>query len=184
LELVLIALNAFALYEVGDVQDHLAGFGEAAADFFIEGHEEAMHLEADCACAGLALALAGSCLTEVSEVLATNLLWIEVGEFASATAVIHEDFEVHLGFAAEFFDVVEELSLVGPDGFAEAFVVAEDSTESEGKDCGVFETVCDDSGVVNPGFLIECICGVMFTDDDCKITGWVKENLISAYAVD
>ena len=167
MELVLIALNAFALYEVGDVQDHLAGFGEAAADFFIEGHEEAMHLEADCACAGLALALAGSCLTEVSEVLATNLLWIEVGEFASATAVIHEDFEVHLGFAAEFIDIAEELALVGPDGFAKAFVVVEDSAESEGKYGGVLETICDDSCVVDPGFLIECVCRAVFADDDC-----------------
>jgi len=126
-----------------------------------------MHLEADGAGPGLALALAGSGLAEVGEVLATDLLRIEVGEFASATAVVDEDLEVHLGFAVEFFDVIEELTLVGPDGFSEAFVVAEDSAESEGKNCGVFETICDDSCVVDPGFLIKCICGVMFTYDDC-----------------
>jgi hypothetical protein len=167
LELVLIALDALALDEVRDVEDHLAGFGEATADFFIEGHEEAMHLEADGAGTGLTLALAGSGLAKIGEVLATDLLWVEVGEFASATAVIYENLEMHLGFAAEFFDVIEELSLVGPDGFAEAFVVAEDGTESERKNCGMFETICDDSCVIDPGFLIKSFCRVMFADDNC-----------------
>jgi hypothetical protein len=169
---------------VGDVEDHLAGFGEAAADFFIEGDEEAVHLEADGAGPGLALALAGGGLAEIREVFATYLLGIEVGELASATAIIDEDLEMHFGFAAEFFDIAEELSLVGPDGFAEAFVVVKDGTESEGKDGRVLETICDNSCVVYPGFLIKSICRVMFTDDDCKITGWVKENLISANSVD
>ena len=112
LEFVLVALDALALDEVRDIEDHLAGFGEAAADFFIERHEEAMHLEADGAGTSLTLALAGSGLAKIGEVLATDLLRVEVREFASATAVIHEDFEMHLGFAAEFFDVIEELSLV------------------------------------------------------------------------
>jgi hypothetical protein len=154
LEFVLVALDALALDEVRDIEDHLAGFGEAAADFFIERHEEAMHLEADGAGTSLTLALAGSGFAKIGEVLATDLLRIEVREFASATAIIDEDFEMHLGFAAKFFDVIEELSLVGPDGFAEAFVVAEDGTESERKDGGMFETICDDSCVVDPGFLI------------------------------
>lgn len=167
MEFVLVALHAFALDEVGDIEDHLSRFGEAAADFFIERHEEAVHLEADGAGTGLTLTLAGSCLAKVGEVLTTDFLRIEVGEFASATAIVDEDLEMHLGFAAEFFDVIEELSLVGPDGFAEAFVVAEDGTESERKDCGVFETICDDSCVVDPGFLIKSVCRVMFADDNC-----------------
>ena len=71
-----------------------------------------MHLEADGTSPGLALALAGSGLAKIGEVLAAHLLWIEVGEFATATAVVNEDLEVHFGFAAEFIDVAEELTLV------------------------------------------------------------------------
>jgi len=35
LEFVLVSLDALALDEMGDVKDHLSGFGETAADFFI-----------------------------------------------------------------------------------------------------------------------------------------------------
>ena len=167
LKFVLIALHAFALNEMGDIEDHLAGFGQAAADFFIEGHEESMHLEADGTGPGLALALTGGGLAEICEVFATYLFGVEVGEFATATAIIDKDLEVHFGLAAEFLNIAEELSLVGPDGFAEAFVVVEDGTESEGKDGRVLETICDNSCVVDPGFLIKSICRVMFADDDC-----------------
>ena len=59
------------------------------------------------------------------------------------------------------------VALVGPDGLAQAFVVVEYGAESEGKDGGVLETICDDSCVLDPGFLIECFCRVMFTDDNC-----------------
>jgi hypothetical protein len=126
-----------------------------------------MHLEADGAGTGLSLALAGCRFAKVREVRASDPLWRQIAEFAGAAAVINEDLEVHFGFAAEFFDVAEELALVGPNGFAEAFVVVEDSAESEGKNSGVVETICDDSCVVDPGFLIECICRVMFADDNC-----------------
>lgn len=167
MELVLIALDTFPLDEVGDVEDHLAGFGEAAADFFIKRDEEAMHLEADGAGAGLSLTLAGSRLAEVGEVFSANPLGREVRELSSAGAIVDEYLEVHFGFAAEFIDIAEELALVGPDGLSEAFVVVEDCAESEGKYGGVLKTICDYSCVVDPGFLIECICRVMFADDNC-----------------
>jgi hypothetical protein len=167
LELVLITLHAFALDQVGDIEDHFSGFGEPAADFFIQRREEAMHLEADCACPGLALALASSCLSKVREIFAADFLRGKIGEFFAAGAIVDEDLQVHFGFAAEFFDVAEELSLVGPDGLAKAFVVVEDCAESEGKYGGVLETICDDSCVVDPGFLIKCVCRVMFADDNC-----------------
>ena len=126
-----------------------------------------MHLEADGACPSLTLTLAGSGFAKVGEVFAADLIWRQISEFFAAGAIVNEDLEMHLGFAAEFFDVSEELSLVGPDGFAETFVFVEDRAESEGKDGGVFETICDHSCVVDPGFLIECICRVVFADDDC-----------------
>ena len=184
LEFVLIALHAFAIDQVSNVEDHLSGFREPAADFFVERSEKSMHLKADGACPGLALALAGSRFAEVREVFATDLVGCEVGEFFTARAIVNEDLEVHLSLSAEFFNIAEELALVGPDGFAKAFVVVKDCAKSEGKDGGVLETICDYSCVVDPGFLIKCICRVMFTDNNCKITGWVKENLISANPMD
>ena len=167
LEFVLVTLDALALDEVGDVEHHLAGFGEAAADFFIQRCEQAMHLEADGAGPGLALTLTGGCLSKIREVFAADFLRGEIGEFFAAGAIVNEDLQVHFGFAAEFFDVAEELTLVGPDGLAKAFILIEDCAESEGKYGGVLETICYDSCVVDPGFLIKNICRVMFADDDC-----------------
>ena len=73
---------------------------------------------------------------------------------------------MHLGFAAEFVDVSEELTLVGPDGFAEAVVVVEDGAESERKNGRVFEAVSDDSCMIHTRFLIQGFCRVMFADNN------------------
>src|SRR3569833_3579009 len=70
LELVLVTLHALPLDEVGDVENHFAGFGEAAADFFVQRHKEPVHLEADGPGPCLALALTGSRLAEIREVFA------------------------------------------------------------------------------------------------------------------
>ena len=115
-ELVLVALDVLAIDEVGDVEDHLAAFSEAAGDLFVEGHEEAMHLEADSTGAGLALASAGCGFAQVAEVFAAN--GIGDGDMPVeqlCAAVVNEDLEVHLSFAAELFDVALELPLVGAD---------------------------------------------------------------------
>ncbi len=164
-ELVLIALDILAVDQVSDVENHFASFSEAAADFLIQGCEETMHLEADGAGARLAFALTGCRFAKVGKVTATHFVCRKLGEFAAA-AVVYEDLEVHLGFAAEFIDVSEELTLVRPDGFAEAFVVVEDGTESERKDGGMFEAVSDDASMIHTGFLIEGFCGIVFADDN------------------
>ena len=109
-----------------------------------------MHLEADGACPSLTLTMAGSGFAKVGEVFAADLIWREISEFFAAGAIVNEDLQVHFGFAAEFFDVAEELTLVGPDGLAKAFIVIEDCAESEGKYGGVLETICYDSCVVDP----------------------------------
>ena len=132
-EFVLVALHVLAIDEMGNVENHLAGLGEAAAYFLIQGCKEAMHLEADGASAGLTFALAGCRFTQIGEIAATYFVWRYLSKFTAA-AVVYEDLEVHFGFAAEFFDVAEELTLVGPDGFAEAFVVVEDGSKAERKD--------------------------------------------------
>ena len=76
-ELVLIALHVFALDQVGDIENHLAGLGQAAAHFFIQGCKEAMHLEAYGAGAGLTFALAGCRFAEIGEIAAAHLVWLE-----------------------------------------------------------------------------------------------------------
>ena len=183
-EFVLVTLHVLAIDQVSDVEDHFAGFGEAAAYFFIEGHEEPVHLKADGTGAGLTFALPGCRFAEIGQVTAAHFVGRKLSDqFASAAAVVDENLEVHLGFAAQFIDVAEELSLVGPDGFAEAFVVVEDGAKAERKNGGVFEAISDDSCVVHTRFLIQTVCRVMFADDNCEVTGWVKENLISAYSV-
>jgi len=110
-ELVLVALHVLAVDEVGDIENHLAGFGEAAAYFFVQRGEQAVHLEADGAGAGLAFALAGCRFTKVSEVATADLVLRKLCDLAAA-AVVDKDLEVHFGFAAEFIDIAEELALV------------------------------------------------------------------------
>ncbi len=73
-ELVLVALNVLAVNQVRNVERHFAVFSKAAAYFFVEGHEEAVHLEADGARAGLALAGAGCILAQIAQILAANAL--------------------------------------------------------------------------------------------------------------
>ena len=68
-ELVLVALHALAVDQMCDIQQHLAAFGHAAAYFFVERREHAVHLEAHRACPGLALALTGCVFAKVGEVL-------------------------------------------------------------------------------------------------------------------
>ncbi len=43
----------------------------------------------------------------------------------------------------------------------------------------MFKTVGDHMGMIDSALLIEIYRGVVLTDDNCKITGWVKEDLIS-----
>ena len=45
------------------------------------------------------------------------------------------------------------------------------------------EAVSNDPGVVDAGFLAELFGGVVFADDDGEVAGGIKENLVSAYAV-
>ena len=152
-EFVLIALHIFAIDQMGDVENHLACFGESAAYFFIEGHEKPMHLEAHCAGPGLTFALPGCRFAEIGKVSATHFVGRKLGKLAAA-AVIHKNSEVHLGLAAQLVDVAEKLALIRPDGFAEAFVVVEDGAETEGKYSGMFEAVSNNASMIHTRFLI------------------------------
>ena len=131
-ELVLVALDVLAVDQMGDVEDHLSAFSEAAAYLFVEGKEEAVHLEADGACSCLAFPGAGCVLTQVGKIAPAHALGRELPLDFLATTIIDKNLQVHLGLAAQFLDVAEELALVGADGLAKAFVVGENGSEAEG----------------------------------------------------
>ncbi len=181
-ELVLVALHAFAINKVGDIEQHFAVIEQTAAHFFIERHEEPVHLEADGTGACLALTLARRGLPQVGEVFPANLLSSGVIAKLLGATVVDKDFQVHLGFTAEFLNVGEELALVGPDGFAEAFIVTEDSPEAEGQHRRLTEAVGDDAGMIHACLLAKFFCWIVFADDDGEIACRIEENLIAADA--
>jgi hypothetical protein len=85
---------------------------------------------------------------------------------------------MHLSFAAQALYMCRVLALIGADGTAQCFVIGEDGAEAEGKNSRELEAVTDYAGVVFGGLLIEIFLRIVLRDDDCEITGWVKEDLI------
>ncbi len=183
-KLVLVALNVLAVNEVRNVEHHFAVFSEAAAYFFVEGHEEAVHLEADGARTGLALAGAGCVLAKIAQILAANALDRQMALDFLGAAIVDENLQMHLGLAAEFVDVAEELALIGTDGFAEDFVVVEDSPESEGKYGGMLKAIRDHPGVINTSLLVEGFGWVVLAYDDGEVACGIEKHLIAAYSKD
>ena len=111
-ELVLVALDALAIDQVGDIQQHLAAFGHAAAYFFVQRREHAVHLEADCARSGLALSLTGGIFTKVGEIFLAHALERQVLIQFLVAAGVHMDLEVHFCLSMQAFEVSLELALV------------------------------------------------------------------------
>ncbi len=182
-ELVLVTLNALAIDQMGDVEDHLAVFCQAAGDLFIEGTEETAHLEADGTATGLALALTGGVLAQVGKVFAAYTFSRKVGNDRSGTAVVNKDLDMHLGFAAKLINIRLKLALIGADGFTEKFVGIKDGAKSERKDGGMLKTVGYNSCMIDSRSLIEAFCRIVLADDNCEITCRIKENLIAANSV-
>ena len=91
---------------------------------------------------------------------------------------------MHLGLAAEAFDVGQEVALVGADGAAKRIVVGEGGAEAERKDGGVFETICDDTCMISSELAIErCHLFVrVFRDDNGEVTCGKEEGLIAKKA--
>ena len=48
----------------------------------------------------------------------------------------------------------------------------------------MLKTVCDDPGVVDPGFLVEVLCWIVFAYDHGKVAGGIQKNLIPTYSND
>ena len=182
-ELVLVALDELALNQVRDVEDHFAVFREAAGDLFIERIEETTHLEADGSAAGLTLALTGGIFAEVGKVFATDALGGKVADEGSGTAVVNEDLDVHLGFAAKLIDIRLKLALIGADGFAKEIVGIKNGTKPERKNGGMLKAVCDHSCMIDSRSLVEAFSRIVLADNDCEVTCRVKENLIAANPV-
>ena len=93
-----------------------------------------MHLEAYGACPCLALTLPHGIFAKTGEVLAPYSLGGEMFAEVLRATIVDENLQVHLRFAAEFINVVEELTLVGADGLAEGFVIVKYRAEAERKD--------------------------------------------------
>ena len=66
-----------------------------------------------------------------------------------------------------------------PAGAAKRFVIGKDGAEAEREDSGDFEAVTDHARVIFGRLLIEIFLGIVFRNDDCEITGWIEEDLIS-----
>ena len=111
-EFVVIALNVFAIDEMRDVKNHFAVFHQPAADLFVKGKKEAVHLEADSPGASLAFARASVIFAKGSKVFAADAVRGLMVIHLAAGAVIDEDLEVHFGLAAQFVDVGKKLALV------------------------------------------------------------------------
>jgi len=183
-ELVLITLYIFPVDKVRNIQHHLAAFREAAAYFFIERQKQAMHLKADGACAGLALTSASRIFPQVGQIFPTNPFRGQMLVERVGATIIDKDLEVHFSLAAQSVNVAEELPLVRPNGFAEGFVVVENSSESEWEDGGVLKAVRNNPGMIHAGLLVQGIRGVVFAYDDREITCRVKKDLVTAYPKD
>ena len=116
----------------------------------------------------LALALEGRVFAQVGEIGAAHGGHRFRGVAANlfTAAIVEHDFEMHLGLAAEAFDVGDELALVGADRPAEGFIVGEDGSKTERQNGGSFEAVGDDSGVFDAGLLGKVFRGRVFADDN------------------
>ena len=183
-KLVHVTIHALAVDQVRDIQSHFSAFGHPAAYLFVQRQEEAMHLKADGACAGLALTSASRIFPQVGQIFPTNPFRGQMLVERVGTTIIDKDLEVHFSLAAQSVNVAEELPLVRPNGFAEGFVVVENSSESEWEDGGVLKAVRNNPGMIYAGLLVQGIRGVVFAYDDREITCRVKKDLVTAYPKD
>ena len=153
--LVLVALDALVFDEVGDIEQHLAGFRAPAGNFLSEGQNMRCIWTVDGAGPGLALALPGAAFSRrLVEVFLADRSHADGAGNGNliAAAVVDHDLEVHLGLSTEAVDVGEELALIGTDRAAEGVIIRKNGAEAEGKNGGGLETICDHAGVVDSDF--------------------------------
>jgi hypothetical protein len=91
----------------------------------------------------------------------------------AAATVVDKYLQVHFGLAAQLVDVSEKLSLVGSNGFAKRFIVAEDGSKAERKDGGMLKAIGNHAGMIDAGFLVEGLLWIVLADDDCEVTGGI-----------
>ena len=72
-----------------------------------------MHLEAHRSRSGLAFALAGSSFSQVGEIFFAYAFERQVFFEIFGAASVYMDFEVHLGFSMQSFEIALKLALVG-----------------------------------------------------------------------
>jgi hypothetical protein len=97
---------------------------------------------------------------------------------------------VHLRFAAETFNVGQEVALIGTDRTAQGVVILKRGAEAEWKDGGAVKAARDHAGVITGsglGFRTGKAVGVlmqMFGDDNGEIGCGKEEDLVSKKAGD
>src|ERR1700732_4929286 len=99
---------------MGNVQQHLALIGAAAADLFLQWRKDAMHLHAQRPRLGLALTLSGRVFTQAREVLLADRV---IGNrlLLPWAAVINDYLQMHFCLATQALNVREKLTLIRPD---------------------------------------------------------------------
>jgi len=153
----MVPLHTLAIDQVSDIEHHLTALREPAADFLVERSEQPVHLETHRPRPCLALTLPHGILPKAGEVFAAYSLGRKTLDDLFGAAIVHEDLQVHLGFATEFFNVGEELALIGADGFAEGFVIVEYRSKTKWENGGVLKTIGDDAGVIDSGLVVEVL---------------------------
>jgi hypothetical protein len=86
-------------------------------------------------------------------------------QFLGATG-IYVDFEVHFRLSMQALQIALKLALVGANGLTKTFIILKNGSKTERKDGGMFETVSDNSGVIDAGLLIESLGWGVFADND------------------
>ena len=143
-----------------------------------------MHLKTHGASPRLPLTRPRRVLSQTGEITPPRTVVSDLLCDCASAAVIDEHLQVHLGLSAKLIDIPEELPLIGANGFAEGFVVVKDGPETEGKNCGVTETIRNHSRMIYAGLLVERCLWIVLAYHHRKIACWVKENLIATDSKD
>src|SRR5260370_25912098 len=99
---VLIFFDGLGVDEVSDIEQHSVGIDLLAADFFLEGVEELVHLAGEGAGFGLAFAPPRSLLAELEEVLAPDRIGQNnLFHGAAKRTVPDRQLDAHFGLAAK-----------------------------------------------------------------------------------
>src|SRR5208282_5513324 len=175
---VLIFLDRLGVDEVGDIEQHAVGIDLLAADFFLEGVEELMHLDGEGSGFGLAFALTGRLFAQLGQVLAADRIGQDdVFHVTAERAVANHQLDAHFGLAAQPLHALAESAAVGPDSLTNGIFGVENGSEAEGQDGGGSEALADYAGMLQNRLFVEFAGGaVIFTDNHREFSARVAHD--------